>query len=195
MSLKFNRLVLIAIFLATPFIMSCYAPINDPFKMDRYLMDYATFINKSKLAITQVQESDVTNIEEHAQYKMFVAPINYESKGSYVVIYDTRYYQDINTLADLANVKESYFNMSYLLPDNHTVDWGAGGEADICIGVDNIILTEETITKGVKIDKNNKNDWYLYYNNSWWKWNALALNLNWNNLYPTPLAIDGTPVQ
>ena len=193
MVLKFNRLVLIAIFLITPFMMSCYAPVDDPFHMDTYLMDYGTFVNKSELAITQVKESEVVGIESHEQYKIFVAPINYQSQGSYIVIYDARYYQNVNTLADLANVKKSYFNMSYLFPDNDTIDWGAGGEADICIGVDRIILTKDTVIKGAIIDKTNENHWYLYYNNSWWKWNSVALNLNWNNLYPTPLAIDGTP--
>ncbi len=192
MTLKFNRLILISIFLITPFIMSCYAPIDDPFDMHRYLMDYGTFVNQSKLAITQIQESEVTNIEDHAQYKAFVAPINYKSQGSYIVIYDARYYQNINTLSDLANVKESYFNMSYLFPDNYTVDGGAGGKTDICIGVDRIILTEETAIKGVKIDKNNVNNWYLYYNNSWWKWNSIGLGINWNNLYPTPLSVEPT---
>lgn len=194
MFLKFNRLFLTAIFFVTPFIMSCYAPIDDPFDMDTYLMNYDTFVNKSELVIKQVKESDVDAIVDNATYKIFVAPMNYKSQGSYIVVYNAEYYPDINTLADLSNVKKSYFNMSYLYPDNDTVSGGAGGKTSICVGVDQIILTEETVIKGVKIDTNDIDNWYLYYNNSWWKWNAKALGLNWNNLYPDPLSAEDTPI-
>ncbi len=192
---KLNRLFLISIFLITPFMISCYAPLDDPFEMNRYLMDYDTFRNKSEMTLTKVTESDVNTIVNHATYKAFVAPINYKSQGSYIVVYNADEYQNIETLTDLANVKESYFNMSYLFPDNHTDSWGAGGKTSICIGVDQIILTEETAIKGIKISSENPNMWYLYYNNSWWKWNATARDINWHNLYPDPLLVEGIPVQ
>ena len=196
MYLKFNRLFLIAIFLITPFIMSCYAPVNDPFQMDRYLMDYSTFVKKSDLVIKQVTEAEVAAITPHDQYKIFAVPMNYESKGGYIVIYDARFYPNVETVSDLADVKKSYFNMSYLFPDNYTDDWSDDGKASVCVGVDQIVLTDETAKKGTKINKENVNEWYLYYNNSWWLWNAYnKKDINWNNLYPTPLAIDGIAVQ
>lgn len=75
------------------------------------------------------------------------------------------------------------FNIDNAYPADYDVACGLELCCYSCEGIENMSFDNTNEFKA-KIDNDSINDWYVYYNNSWWQWDVTKAQINWGTLAP-----------
>ena len=148
-----------------------------------FKMTQDKFFYTTKILVTKVDNvSKVEKVVESEQAKI-------AAFGNSLIITPRRQSTRSASDADTPDTKFSpawnyeLFNMNSAYPPDYEIACELELCCYSCVGVEDMFFDESGQFKA-KIDNSNINLWYVYYDNSWWQWNAEKAQIDWGTLNP-----------